>query len=117
MFSYDDTHRHRLGANWMQIPVNCPYKARVRNMQRDGPMNVDDNQGGAPNYFPNSFNGPKDDKNKYKMSEYRVTGDVARHDTANDDNFAQVRKNLMIVEMVLVQYLHSASMHAQQMIQ
>ena len=26
LFSYDDTHRHRLGANFHQIPVNCPYR-------------------------------------------------------------------------------------------
>ena len=26
LFSYNDTHRHRLGANWDQIPVNCPYR-------------------------------------------------------------------------------------------
>ena len=34
LFSYADTHRHRLGANYLQIPVNCPYK--TRNYQRDG---------------------------------------------------------------------------------
>ncbi len=26
LFSYDDTHRHRLGPNFTQIPVNCPFK-------------------------------------------------------------------------------------------
>ena len=45
LFSYADTHRHRLGANYHQIPVNCPYAARARNYQRDGPMTADDNQG------------------------------------------------------------------------
>ena len=30
-----------------------------RNYQRDGPMTVTNNQGGAPNYFPNSFSGPQ----------------------------------------------------------
>jgi catalase len=45
MFSYPDTHRHRLGANFDQIPVNCPYKTKVSNGQRDGPMTVTDNQG------------------------------------------------------------------------
>lgn len=57
LFAYDDTHRHRLGANFLQIPINCPYRANVKNYQRDGPMNTTDNQGGAPNYFPNSFEG------------------------------------------------------------
>lgn len=27
LFSYADTHRHRLGANYLQIPVNCPFKS------------------------------------------------------------------------------------------
>lgn len=26
LFSYGDTHRHRLGPNHLQLPVNCPYK-------------------------------------------------------------------------------------------
>jgi len=30
LFSYADTHRHRLGVNYQQIPVNCPYAAKVR---------------------------------------------------------------------------------------
>ena len=29
LFSYSDTHRHRLGANYLQIPVNCPYRTQV----------------------------------------------------------------------------------------
>lgn len=45
LFSYPDTHRHRLGANYLQLPVNCPYRARVANYQRDGPMCFTDNQG------------------------------------------------------------------------
>ena len=54
ILSYPDAHRHRLGANYEQIPVNkCPYA--VNNYQRDGQMRVDGNGGSAPNYFPNSF--------------------------------------------------------------
>lgn len=26
LFAYGDTHRHRLGPNHLQLPVNCPYK-------------------------------------------------------------------------------------------
>jgi len=29
LFSYADTHRHRLGVNYQQIPVNCPYASKV----------------------------------------------------------------------------------------
>ena len=59
LFSYSDTHRHRLGPNYLQIPVNCPYSSRISNYQRDGPMTVNANHSGAPNYYPNSFSGPE----------------------------------------------------------
>lgn len=53
LFSYPDTQRHRLGANYALIPVNCPHaKSAVRNQQRDGLMRVDDNGGNSPNYSP-----------------------------------------------------------------
>jgi len=55
LFSYPDTHRHRLGGNFDQIPINCPYRAKISNGQRDGPMNVKTDVEG-PNYEPNSMN-------------------------------------------------------------
>lgn len=49
LFSYPDTHRHRLGVNYQQIPVNAPL-VPVANFQRDGFMCVNGNQGSRPNY-------------------------------------------------------------------
>jgi len=86
LFSYADTHRHRLGANYLQIPVNCPYKAR--NYQRDGPQTFTDNQAGAPNYFPNSFSGPSHNET-YLETPIAITGDAKRYDSGNEDNFSQ----------------------------
>lgn len=54
LFSYVDTHRHRLGANYLQIPINCPYASKVTNQQRDGVAVVNGNGGAAPNYWPNT---------------------------------------------------------------
>ncbi|KAK3773370.1 hypothetical protein RRG08_023249 [Elysia crispata] len=88
LFSYSDTHRHRLGSNYLQLPVNCPYNTKMRNYQRDGPQCVDDNQGGAPNYYPNSFSGPQDVPEKVEAG-FTLTGDVGRYNTADDDNFSQ----------------------------
>jgi len=59
LFSYHDTHRHRLGPNYHLIPINRPKAAKVDNYQRDGFMQVDSNFGGKPNYYPNSFGGPE----------------------------------------------------------
>lgn len=88
MFAYSDTHRHRLGTNYLQIPVNCPFAARTRSYQRDGPQCVTDNHGGAVNYFPNSFGGPTDSV-EYQQCRYETTGEAGRYDTSDDDNFTQ----------------------------
>jgi catalase len=89
LFSYGDTHRHRLGPNYLQLPVNCPFK--VRNFQRDGPQAIN-NQGGAPNYHPNSFNGPDNDSRAKALSPpFAVSGEATRYDTGEEDNYSQPR--------------------------
>lgn len=89
LFSYPDTHRHRLGANYDQIPINCPFRARVANHQRDGPMCVNGNKGNAPNYEPNTFGGPVENKSAV-LSSFRVTGLVQRYRPAHPNcDFAQ----------------------------
>jgi catalase len=51
LFSYPDTHRHRVGANYQQLPVNAPLTPyRVANFQRNGPMTFY-GQGSRPNYL------------------------------------------------------------------
>uniref|UniRef100_A0A3Q3E2Y5 Catalase n=1 Tax=Labrus bergylta TaxID=56723 RepID=A0A3Q3E2Y5_9LABR len=90
LFSYPDTHRHRLGANYLQLPVNCPFRTRVTNYQRDGPMCMFDNQGGAPNYYPNSFSAP-DTQPQFVESNFKVSPDVSRYNSRDEDNVAQVR--------------------------
>lgn len=93
LFSYPDTHRHRLGANYQQIPVNRPVQSTTNNYQRDGPMTVTDNGAGAPNYFPNSFHGPQTLVTK-RSNVHRdsVVGDVERVETGDEDNFRQCRQ-------------------------
>lgn len=88
LFSYTDTHRHRLGPNYPQIPVNCPLGFK-RTYARDGFMNVNTAAGGSPNYFPNSFHGPTEVK-EADSSTFHVSGDVQRYDSSNDCNFTQV---------------------------
>jgi catalase len=61
VFSYHDTHIHRLGPNYHLIPVNAPKNAPENSYQRDGFMRVDTNGRGEPNYWPNSLGGPAPD--------------------------------------------------------
>jgi len=61
LFSYHDTHRHRLGPNYHLLPINAPRAAPMTSYQRDGAMRVDDGGGAGPNYYPNTFGGPAPD--------------------------------------------------------
>lgn len=108
LFAYDDTHRHRLGANFAQIPVNAPTLKQCPVMHptiRDGPYCYTDNCGGAPNYWPNSYFGAlvEDGKhyrehcdrcNNVSQTKSKINGDidvlVDRFDSSQEDNYAQV---------------------------
>ncbi|KAF5270997.1 hypothetical protein FQR65_LT05347 [Abscondita terminalis] len=96
LFAYGDTHRHRLGPNHLQLPVNSLPKelsCKVRHYQRDGASTID-NQGGAPNYHPNSFGGPEEDPRAKKLiPPYTLSGVVDRYDTGfkDQDNYSQPR--------------------------
>ncbi|KMQ89485.1 hypothetical protein RF55_10886, partial [Lasius niger] len=88
LFAYGDTHRHRLGPNHLQLPVNCPYKAiSAMHYQRDGNMSIY-NHGGAPNYYPNSFSGPKECP-AVRSPPFHVSGDVDRYNPEDEDDFGQ----------------------------
>jgi len=77
LFSYPDTHRHRLGPNYHLLPINAP-KSPMHSYQRNGAMRPDDNGGGGPNYWPNSFGGPGPDPS-YAVPAVDVAGLAARH--------------------------------------
>ncbi|EPX70420.1 catalase [Schizosaccharomyces octosporus yFS286] len=89
-FSYPDTHRHRLGANFEQIPVNSP-KCPVFNYSRDGPMNVTDNQGSMPNY-PSSLQPLAKEYHEPNEKHEKWVGQVTYHmDEVTDIDFEQPR--------------------------
>jgi len=78
LFSYHDTHRHRLGPNYHLLPVNAPRACKMQSYQRDGSMRFDDNGGGGANYWPNSFGGPTPDP-AVAAPPINVSGSAARH--------------------------------------
>jgi catalase len=91
LLSYPDAHRHRLGGNYEQIPVNrCPYM--TNNYERDGAMRVDDNGGSNPNYFPNSFDNIVPDE-AYKQPSWELDTVVAdwysRNGEGENDHYTQ----------------------------
>ncbi|HCO94621.1 MAG TPA: catalase [Phycisphaerales bacterium] len=89
IFSYHDTHIHRLGPNYHLIPVNSPKAAPEKSYQRDGFMRVDDNGGSGSNYWPNSAGGPAPDPDSLEPP-FDVSGQAARQAYAHpNDDFVQ----------------------------
>lgn len=89
LFSYHDTHIHRLGANYHLLPVNAPREAQMNSYQRDGFMRFDQNGGSGPNYWPNSFGGAEPDIS-VATPPIDVAGMAARHVyTHTDVDFVQ----------------------------
>jgi catalase len=92
LFSYPDTHRHRIGANYLQLPVNQPKAAAVHSYNKDGPMRYQNP--GDPVYAPNSYGGPVADPDLFKGEEYEVNGEIMRSAHTrhrDDDDFVQPR--------------------------
>ena len=89
LFSYHDTHIHRLGVNYHLLPVNASKAAPENSYQRDGFMRFDANGAGGPNYWPNSFGGPGPDPEAQEPF-FDVSGVAARHPyTHPNDDFVQ----------------------------
>lgn len=89
-FSYADAHRHRLGVNYKQIPVNKP-KCPVNSYSKDGvgrTENVSD-----PVYAPNSYGGPEADPQRGQDgTQWYADGDMVRQAYTlrkDDDDFGQ----------------------------
>jgi catalase len=91
LFSYPDTHRYRIGPNYLQLPINAP-KSPVHSYNKDGAMRYSNS--GDPVYAPNSAGGPVADPSLFEGEHYHVAGEVirsayAKH--AEDDDYVQPR--------------------------
>jgi catalase len=89
LFSYPDTHRYRIGPNYLQLPVNQPL-VPVHSYSQDGHMNF--LPGSDPVYAPNSYGGPKADPALYTGPAYQLTGEIVRsayHAHKGDTDFVQ----------------------------
>jgi catalase len=89
IFSYADTQRHRLGVNYLQLPINRP-QAPVNNNQRDGAMQYAPYGGGTVNYEPNTLADgmPKEAPHAVTASE-PVDGYVGRQKIRVTNDFTQ----------------------------
>ncbi|GAA5823474.1 hypothetical protein JCM11251_000645 [Rhodosporidiobolus azoricus] len=112
LFSYPDTHRYRLGANYAQLPVNAPVNP-VANFQRDGSMAFY-NQGSRPNY-QSSIQPLAYKKNPYDVSQHEqfVGGAVADLSVLTELDFVQPRALWQKVfdDEARAHYVHNVAGH------
>lgn len=91
-FSYSDTQRHRVGPNYLQLPINSPKK-RVATNQRGGQMSyhVDLGEGQNPsiNYEPSILDGLKEAVQTGTEHTPYVEGEVVRESIDRENNFGQ----------------------------
>ena len=88
VLSYSDAHRHRIGTNYSQLPINKP-SCPVHTYNRDGHMRFDGNYGNAVNYQPNSYQGPIENK-AVTEPPLRISGAAFRYDQQEgSDDYTQ----------------------------
>jgi catalase len=90
IFSYHDTHLHRIGANYEQLPINAARSA-VNSYMKDGPMTYR-NPGAQPVYAPNSYGGPTADPTSEPPTWQVEAGELGRYEYAahrDDNDFVQ----------------------------
>ena len=90
IFSYHDTHLHRIGANYEQLPINSA-KSPVHTYTKDGAMAFR-HAGSTPVYAPNSYGGPAADPGSELPTWQVEAGELGRYPYvkhAEDDDFVQ----------------------------
>jgi catalase len=91
IFSYHDTHLHRIGTNYEQLPINRPI-VPVRSYNKDGGMTYH-HAGNQPVYAPNTYGGPQADPRVGVELTWEVPGgELGRYaydKHRDDDDFGQ----------------------------
>jgi catalase len=89
-FSYADTQRHRLGTNYLQLPINRSL-VPVNNNQRDGAMQYAPYGGGTVNYEPNTLADgvPLEALATGIPAVYHIDGNVMRKKIPLTDDYTQ----------------------------
>ncbi|MGF7050302.1 catalase [Paenibacillus sp. DS2015] len=90
--SYSDTQRHRVGTNYLQLPINAPKK-HVATNQRDGQMALHNNavpgQNPHVNYEPSSLGGLKEATPSGAPHEPEYSDKLTRQPIDRQNNFKQ----------------------------
>ncbi|KUI63890.1 Catalase A [Cytospora mali] len=90
-FAYQDAQRYRLGANFIQLPINRP-KRSFNPLRRDGAANFQGSAGACP-YYPSSFQHLDTAPQYAEAGEENWNGPVVDFESKlTEDDFAQPRE-------------------------
>jgi catalase len=100
-FSYSDTQRHRVGPNYLQLPVNAPKKQIATN-QRDGSMTfyVDETgENPSVNYEPSITGGLSETPKPARQSQGPViNGQLTRAKIPRTNDYKQAGERYLLSE-------------------
>ncbi len=101
-FSYSDTQRHRVGPNYLQLPVNQAKNARVATNQRDGSMTyfVDETgENPSVNYEPSITGGLSEaEKPAHDEQGPAIEGRLTRKRIPRTDDYTQPGQRYLLSE-------------------
>ncbi|MBO2701980.1 catalase KatB [Shewanella algae] len=97
LFAYADAQRYRIGANYNQLPVNCPHATQANHHQCAGamagaqcPYHGSQTGGDASaNYGPNSQPSGLQDATEFKEPPLRLDGEADRYSRYGQDDYTQ----------------------------
>ncbi|WP_335910046.1 catalase KatB [Shewanella indica] len=97
LFAYADAQRYRIGANYNQLPVNCPHATQANHHQRAGamagaqcPYHGSQTGGDASaNYGPNSQPSGLQDATEFKEPPLHLDGEADRYSRYGQDDYTQ----------------------------
>lgn len=101
---YDMTQAHRLGSNYMQTGVNCPFASKPNQFwafQGNEPGATDYNRNHWPHYYPSLFGAKFHPDPKYNEPPLAVTGPAAFYPFPNEysdeDIYQQPREFIAVM--------------------
>jgi catalase len=101
-FSYSDTQRHRVGPNYLQVPVNQAKAADVSTNQRDGAMTYHVDSGGdnpSTNYEPSITGGLAEaEKPSHKAQGPEISGQLTRERIERTNDYQQAGERYLLSE-------------------
>ncbi|MET9066654.1 catalase [Streptosporangium sandarakinum] len=100
-FSYSDTQRHRVGPNYLQLPVNQAKNAKVRTNQRDGQMtyHIDGGENPHVNYEPSITGGLREAQ--YPTADEQgpvISGRLTRKRIPRTNDYTQAGQRYALME-------------------